>query len=102
MERKRWMVAACVLLFFFMFSPVLFAQEVKFQLNKGHGMKEILASYEGKRIAVRLDSGEEVEGIVTSVGDQLVHLSKLSKRDFYDAVVRVDKINAVIFRARSN
>lgn len=102
MERKRWMVAAGVLVFFFMFSPVLFAQEVKFQLNKGHGMKEILASYEGKRVAVRLDSGEEVEGIVTTVGDQLVHFSKLSKRDFYDAVVRLDKINAVIFRARSN
>ncbi len=102
MERKRWMVAACVLVFFFISSPVLFAQEVKFQLNKGYGMKEILASYEGKRVAVRLDSGEEVEGIVTTVGDQLVHLSKLSKRDFYDAVVRVDKINAVIFRARSN
>jgi hypothetical protein len=96
------MVAGCVLLFFLMFSSVLFAQEVKFQLNKGYGMKEILASYEGKRVAVRLDSGEEVEGIVTTVGDQLVHLSKLSKKDFYDAVVRLDRINAVIFRARSN
>ncbi len=96
------MVAACVLVIFCVFSPALFAQEVKFQLNKGYGMKEILVSYEGKRVALRLDSGEEVEGIVTTVGDQLVHLSKLSKRDFYDAVVRVDKINAVIFRARSN
>ena len=96
------MVAGCVFVFFLMFSSVSFAQEVKFQLNKGYGMKEILASYEGKRVAVRLDSGEEVEGIVTTVGDQLVHLSKLSKRDFYDAVVRLDRINAVIFRARSN
>ena len=102
MERKRWMVAGWALVFFFMFSPLLLAQEVKFELNKGYGMKEILASYEGKRVAVRLDSGEEVEAIVTTVGDQLVHFSKLSKRDFYDAVVRLDKINAVIFRARSN
>jgi len=80
-ERKRWMVAACVLLFFFMFSPVLFAQEVKFQLNKGHGMKEILASYEGKRVAVRLDSGEEVEGIVTPLETNWF-ISQSSQRGF--------------------
>ena len=84
------------------FSQNLLAQEMKFELNKGYGMKEILASYEGKRVAIRLDGGEELEGVVTRVGDQLVHFSKLSKRDFYDAVIRIDKINAVIFRARSN
>jgi hypothetical protein len=49
-----------------------------------------------------MDSGEELEGIITTVGDQLVHVARLSKRDFYDAVIRMDKINAVIFRARSN
>ncbi len=83
-------------------SPNLFAQEAKFELNKGFGMKQILAGYEGKRIAVRLESGEELEGTLVTVGDQLVHLAKLSKRDFYDAVIRLDKINAVIFRARNN
>jgi len=84
------------------FCQDLLAQESKFELNKGFGMKEVLSGYEGKRIAVRLDSGEELEGTLTTVGDQLVHLSKLSKRDFYDAVIRIDKINAVIFRARNN
>ena len=57
-------------------------------------------SYEGKRVAIRLDTGEEMEGIVTSVGDQLVHISKLSKRDFFDAVVRIEKIDAVIMKVR--
>jgi len=47
-----------------------------------------------------LDGGEELEGIVTRVGDQLVHISKLSKRDFFDAVVRIEKIGAVIMRVR--
>ncbi len=102
MERKRWVIVGWLVALFFISSPSLLAQELKFELNKGYGMKEILASYQGKRIAIRLDSGEEIEGIITTVGDQLVHLSKLSKRDFYDAVVRLDKINAVIFRARTN
>jgi hypothetical protein len=100
--KKTRVVVGLVIACFFMFSPLSFAQDVKFELNKGFGMKEILTSYQGKRVGIRLDSGEEVEGIITTVGDQLVHVSKLSKRDFYDAVVRLDKINAVIFRARSN
>lgn len=79
-----------------------FAQEMKFELNKGYGMKEILTGYTGKRVAIRLNAGEELEGIVTSVGDHLVHISKLSRRDFYDAVIRIDKVDAVIFRVRTN
>jgi hypothetical protein len=99
---KGIIVGAVVLILLCGFSGTSFSQETKFELNKGYGMKEILASHEGKRIVVRLDGGEELEGTLASVGDQLVHLSRLPKRDFYDAVIRIDKINAVIFRARSN
>jgi len=102
MNVRRMIVALFVVVICLEFSHNLVAQETKFELNKGYGMKEILTSYEGKRVAIRLDGGEELEGIVTTVGDQLVHFSKLSKRDFYDAVIRIDKINAVIFRARNN
>ena len=95
-------VAVFVVVICLGFSQIVLAQEMKFELNKGFGMKEILASHEGKRVAIRLDGGEELEGVVTRVGDQLVHFSKLSKREFYDAVIRIDKINAMIFRARNN
>ncbi len=99
---RKMIVTALFLVMSFGSFGVLFAQDMKFELNKGFGVKEILASYEGKRVAIRLDGGEELEGTLTRVGDQLVHISKLSKRDFFDAVVRIDKINAVIFRARGN
>ena len=102
MRTGRMIVGLFVVVTCLVFCQDLLAQESKFELNKGFGMKEVLSGYEGKRIAVRLDSGEELEGTLTTVGDQLVHLSKLSKRDFYDAVIRIDKINAVIFRARNN
>ena len=102
MRAARIVVSVFIIVICLGFSKNLFAQEVKFELNKGYGIKEILMGYEGKRVAIRLDAGEELEGIVTTVGDHLVHISKLSKRDFYDAVVRIDKINAVIMRVRSN
>ena len=102
MRVGRMVVAVFVVVICLGFSQIVLAQEMKFELNKGYGMKEILMGYEGKRVAIRLDGGEELEGAVTRVGDQLVHFSKLSKRDFYDAVIRIDKVNAVIFRARNN
>jgi len=102
MRAGSMVVAVFVVVICLGFSQNLLAQEMKFELNKGFGMKEILASYEGKRVAIRLDGGEELEGVVTTVGDQLVHVAKLSKRDFYDAVIRIEKINAIIFRARNN
>jgi hypothetical protein len=102
MRAQRMIVAVFVVVICLGFSQSLLAQEMKFELNKGFGIKEILATYEGKRVAIRLDGGEELEGIVTTIGDQLVHVAKLSKRDFYDAVIRIDKINAIILRARNN
>ena len=102
MRVKKGIVAVFIVVLCFSLSQNLFAQEGKFELNKDYGIKEILTGYVGKRVAIRLDGGEEIEGIVSSVGDHLVHISKLSKRDFYDAVVQIDKINALIIRVRSN
>ena len=51
-------------------------------------------------MAIKLNSNEEVEGTVTKVGDSLVHLSKLSGKDFYDAVVLIDRISPVSMRLR--
>lgn len=104
-----------IFLFCLTFSQSLFAQEASFELNKDYGIKEILTGLEGKRVAIRLDCGEELDGYVTSVGDHLVLISRIAQRDlhdalvriglaqrnFYDALVRIEKINAIIVRARN-
>lgn len=77
------------------------ADETVFKLNPSATMREVLSEYSGKLLAVRLDSGEELEGAVTIVGNSLVHLSKLSGKEFYDAVVSIDRISAVRMRARN-
>jgi len=76
------------------------AGEAKFELKSSAAIRDILTEYAGKRVAIRLDSNEELEGTVTKVGDSLVHLSKLSGKDFYDAVVLIDRISAVSMRVR--
>ncbi len=80
--------------------PAAFADQGKFELKASTTMNEVMAEFTGKRVAVRLDSGEQIEGTVTMVGNSLAHISKLSGKDFYDAMVRIDKISTVTFKAR--
>jgi small nuclear ribonucleoprotein (snRNP)-like protein len=98
--RKK--IFTCLISLFCLGFPIgLSAQEAKFELTPSYGIKEVLTGYVGKRVALRVEGGEEIEGIVTKVGDHLVHVSQLTKRDFYDAVIRLDRVSAVIFRVRN-
>lgn len=83
-------------------APGLSALEKSYELKSAATVKDILSENIGRRVIVRLDAGENLEGTVHKVGDGLVHLSKISGRDFYDATVRVDRISAVIFKVRGN
>lgn len=82
------------------FAATVSAEEAKFELKAGMTMREALAEYTGKRVALRLASGDEIEGTVTMVGNSLAHISKLSGKEFYDAVVSIDKISAVRTKMR--
>ena len=83
-----------------MSASIASAEEVKYELKPATTMKALLTDSIGKRVVLRLESGEEMEGTVTMVGERLVHISKLSKRDFFDAFVSIDRISAVIVRVR--
>lgn len=76
------------------------AEEGKYELKTNATIRDILAERTGKRTTLRMQSGEDIEGTVVLVGNGLVHISKLSGKDFYDAVVNIDRINAVIMKVR--
>ena len=63
-------------------------------------VKSVLDAQKGKRVGVLLTTGQELTGVVTSVGATVVHLSELSGREFFDAVVPLDRVSAVIVRTR--
>jgi hypothetical protein len=84
-------------------APKVFAAEQKYELKSSTvTINDVLTEYLGKRVIVRMDSGENLEGTVSRVGVTLVHISKISGKDFYDAVVRIDRISAVMFKVRGN
>jgi hypothetical protein len=79
--------------------PSLSAQDASLEVN-ADAIKVNLERQMGKRVRLRLVSGQDVEGTVVAVGTAGVHVSRLAGMDFFDAVVRLDQIAAVVVRVR--
>ncbi|MGZ8393904.1 MAG: hypothetical protein ACXWWJ_03960 [Nitrospira sp.] len=78
----------------------LWAEELQPDVNAADTIKQTLDQQVGKRAKVKLRSGQELDGKVLKVGSNGVHLAELTGMEFYDAVIRLDAIDAVIVRAR--
>lgn len=63
-------------------------------------IKDNLQAWMGKDVLIHLRSGKTLQGYVKSVGEHLVHLEKISGRDFYDALIRMEDITVVEGRFR--
>jgi small nuclear ribonucleoprotein (snRNP)-like protein len=70
------------------------------QLNAAIPLADNLIAMKGRTVAVSLSSGQTMTGIVKEVQNNLLHLEKLSQKEFYDALIRVDQIVAIEVRAR--
>ena len=75
------------------------AQDIAMEVN-AEPVKTNLERQVGKRVRLRLVSGQDIEGTVFAVGTNAVHVARLAGMDFFDAAVRLDQIAAVIVRAR--
>lgn len=63
-------------------------------------MHAALKAQQGKRATVVLASGNELTGKVVDLSQNSVRLSELSGKEFFDAVIDLDQVQAVIHRAR--
>jgi len=80
-------------------APAAFAAGVlKFEPKASTTMREALVDLKKERVVLTLESGERIEGIVTMVGDSIVYITQLTGKVYYDAVVSIDKINAITLR----
>jgi hypothetical protein len=93
-------VAAAAVLSCLPAAPAL-AQDAKLEVRGADTVRTVLERQVGKRVSLVLTNGPEVGGVVTVVGDKVVHLSELTGREFFDAVVPLEHIAAVLIRTRS-
>lgn len=80
-------------------APSAFAAGVlNFVPKAGTTMREALVELTKQRVTISLESGEQIEGSVTMVGNHIVYISQLAGKVYYDAVVSIDKISAITIR----
>lgn len=80
---------------------VMSAEEHSIDLNNPDAIKLALEQQVGKRVKIKLLSGQDLEGKVLKVGSHALHLGELSGMEFFDATVRVEHVAAVVVRVRA-
>ena len=78
-------------------APAL-AQEVTIAPNDT--IQSLLTKQKPHRVTVRLRSGQELTGTVRDATSRLVVLGSLSGREFFDAVVPLESVEAVLIRTK--
>jgi hypothetical protein len=75
------------------------AQEAQANLNTADAMRLTLNEHVGKRVRLKLASGQDLEGQVARVGTHGVALTALTGQEFFNATVSLEQVAAVIVRA---
>ena len=96
-KTTRYFILFTVL--FFSFAGILWAEPVS--ISEGDSLKSVLTAQLEKRVIIRTKSGSELTGTVKAVTDKLTHLAEISGREFFDAIIDNEKIEAVIIRTRT-
>lgn len=95
---KTGKIAVLALLAILGSAPLVSAAD--FAIAPGDTIQKILEERKGKRVTLRLQGNDELTGKVRAVTGNLVQLGELSGRDFFDAVVELGKVSAVIIRIK--
>ncbi len=107
---KKWRVKLLVIILalftitavvWFTESSVISAQQITaVQFNSSLSLADNLVVFKGKTITITLASGRTITGVVKTVETNLLHLEKISQKEFYDAIIPLDRIEAIEARVR--
>ena len=81
-------------------APCASAVEIQYELNPAATIRDVLVENVSKRVALRLDAGEEIEGTVAKVGNNLVHIKNLPENELFFILISIDRISAVRLMVR--
>jgi hypothetical protein len=76
------------------------AQAQELVISANDTLQTVIGARRGKPVTLRLTGGQEITGTVRDVSTRLAVLGALSGREFFDAAVPLEKIEAVIVRAK--
>ena len=76
------------------------AASAELRVAASDSVETVLAAQKDKRVTVRLRSGQEITGTVRNVTGKLVQLGAVTGREFFDAVVPLEAVEAVLVRTK--
>ena len=79
-------------------APAATGAEIK--LGANDSVQTVLAAQKGARITVRLRSGQEFAGVMREVNSRVLQLGTLGGKEFFDAVIPLEAVEAVFFRVK--
>ena len=83
----------------FAFAPAA-ALSAELKVGGSDTVESVLKGQTGNRVVVRLRSGQEFTGTVRVVNGRIVQLGGLAGREFFDAVVPLEAVDAVMVRIK--
>lgn len=84
----------------FLASSLCFAEDTKLSVQGDSALHAALSSLVGKSVTLQLKGSEPVSGVVEEVGKDAVRIAQLSGKEFYSAIVKLDSVNALVYRAK--
>ena len=80
--------------------PTLPAQAQDLNVSANDTLQTVLAAQKGKRVTLRVSGGQEITGVMREATARLVVLGGLTGREFFDAAVPLEKVEAVLVRTK--
>ena len=75
--------------------------QTKLELQPNDTMRAVLERQVGQSVELRLKSGEKVGGKLEKVTEKLALLSQLTGAEYFDGVVDVENVAAIVVRAKT-
>jgi hypothetical protein len=76
------------------------ATAAELKVGANDTVQSVLTAAKGSRATVRLRSGQELTGVVREVNARVVQLGAVTGREFFDAVVPLEAVDAVLIRTK--
>jgi hypothetical protein len=92
--RVRLAAALCIALL----CSSAYAQDLT--ISGADSAQSVLAAQKGKRVTLRTRSGQELTGTVREVNQRMVVIAALGGREYFDAVVALDAVEAILVRTK--
>jgi hypothetical protein len=76
------------------------AAAAELKVGAADTIQSVLAGQKGSRVTVRVRSGQEITGVVREAGSRVLQLGSVSGKEYFDAVIPLDAVDAVFVRTR--